>query len=204
MFKTKPRTIEMSLCDKHIKELAADKELGLSYFINKYEESLSFFAYKITRNTEATEEIVSESFFKLWQRRHKLPNADFVRSFLFLVTRNACYDYINSVQEKQIRSHEELPLDIEENRTDILMEIIYAELIEQVAAELDKLPKQQAQIFRMSYLEGMETSEICEELNTSASTVYFSRSKALVTLRKALEKKDINLYLSLIALHFLN
>lgn len=185
----------MTLCDKHINDLKNGHESGLSYFIDKYEDSLSFFAFKIIRNREATEEIVSESFFRLWQNRSTVQNPDNIRSFLFLVTRNACLDFLGSAYEKYMSNPLELSPDLHEERTDILMQIIYNELLQLISSELDKLPKKQAKVFRMSFLEGMKTEEISEVLQTSTTSIYFSRSKALSALRKSLIKRDISLIL---------
>lgn len=185
----------MTLCEKYIDELNKDKESALRYFIKKYEDSLGFYAYKLIRNREAAEEIVSEAFFRLWQNRTTMKNGDYLRSFLFLVTKNACLDFIGSSYERNMGNQVELSPYIEEQKTDALMQIIHHELLQMIAVELDNLPKKQAKIFRMSFLEGMETEEICEVLNTSTSSVYFSRSKALANLRKIFTKRGISLVL---------
>ena len=78
--------------------------------------------------------------------------------------------------------------------TDILTLIIDAELISLVVKELEKLPQQQASIFRLIYLEGLTTLEICDRLSTTSSNVYFAKSKATATLRKVFEHKDYKLY----------
>lgn len=187
----------MPLCEKNIEELKKNKESSLKYFIDKYEDSLSFYAYKIVRSKEAVEEIVSESFFRLWQNRANMKNGDYLRSFLFLVTKNACLDYLGSSYEKNMTNQIELSPYIEEKKTDALMQIIYNELLQMIALELDNLPKKQAKIFQMSFLEGMDTAEICEILGTSSSSVYFSRSKAIGNLRRVFIKRGISLVLIL-------
>ncbi|GAA4517404.1 hypothetical protein GCM10023173_17870 [Sphingobacterium thermophilum] len=66
--------------------------------------------------------------------------------------------------------------------------------MEQIIKELERLPKQQAEIFRMTYLEGKSNKEICQTLGTTLNTIYFARSKALSTLRQIFKEKDISLY----------
>ena len=181
---------------KYVDILCMGNELGLKYFIAQLGEPLHFFAFKITKNKEVSEEIVSEAFCKLWQRRETMNSYENIKSFLFLVTRNACYDHMGSAYQKKISlSHDDWTC-IESKDDDMLGQIIYVELIMQVVEELEKLPKQQADVFRMSYLEGMDTKEICDLLGTSASTVYFARSKALSTLRMIFKEKDINIYMT--------
>lgn len=190
----------MTQDSKYLQQVQLGQESGLKYFMSRYGEQLRFFAYKITKNKEVSEEVVSESFCKLWQGREKAVSVEAMKSFLYLITRNACYDYIGSSYHKTVDLGEDLLWDIVEKRTDILTHIIYTELIDQVVVELDKLPKQQADVFRMSFLEGMKTEEICKTMGTSANNVYFARSKALSVLRIAFKEKDISLYSILVTL----
>lgn len=179
---------------QHIQMLQAGDELGLQHFMNLLAEPLHFFAYSITKNKEASEEIVSESFCKLWFGRANAVSPQSVKSFLYLITRNACYDYMGSAYKKTVDLGDDQLWDKIETRTDVLTQIIYNELIEQIMSELDKLPKQQADVFRLAYLEGMDTQEICTVLGTTANSIYFARSKALSTLKLIFKNKDISLY----------
>lgn len=180
---------------KYVENLCLGHELGLQYFIAQLGESLHFFAYKITKSKEVSEEIVSESFCKLWQRREKMTSYENIKSFLFLVTRNACYDHMGSAYQKRVSLSETDWTNIEGKDTDMLAQIIYMELITQIVEELKKMPKQHSEVFRLSYLEGMDTREICDVLGTTASNVYFARSKAISTLRLIFKEKDINTYI---------
>ncbi|ERJ60908.1 RNA polymerase sigma factor [Sphingobacterium paucimobilis] len=184
---------------KYVEILCLGHEAGLQYFIAQFGEPLHFFAYKITKNREVSEEIVSESFCKLWQRKEKMETYEMVRSFLFSVTRNACYDHMGSAYQKKISLSHNDWTSIEGKEGDMLGQIIYIELIKQIIQELEKLPKKQAEIFRLSYIEGLDTEEICRVLNTTANNVYFAKSKVLNVLRQNLSKKDMGLYLTLIA-----
>lgn len=184
---------------KYLQMLQCGDEAGLRYFIIRFGDELRFFAFRITDSKEVAEEIVSEAFFKLWQRREKATSLAGVKSFLYIVTRNACYDHVGSAHQQRTVLEEETILDTVQLVPDILDQIIYTELIGQVIAELEKLPKQQAEIFRLSYLDGLETQEICEQLGTSASNVYFARSKALSRLRIAFKEKNISYYFLLVS-----
>lgn len=189
---------------KYVDTLRLGQESGLRYFMTQLGASLRFFAFQITKNKEVSEEIVSESYYKLWQDRHKVLSAEHIKSYLYLVTRNACYDFIGSSYHKSAVSEDDALLDIEEPNADLLTQIIYTELIEQIVEELNSLPKQQAEVFRMSYLEGMDTQEICDALGTTTSNVYYARSKALAALRIIFKEKDISLYSVIVLLSSLH
>lgn len=191
--------MQSPLHDNQIDLLRSGEEPALQYFMNELGESLRFFAYKITSDKDVSEEIVSEAFFKLWQGRQKVASFQSLKSFLYIVTRNACYDYTGSSLYRNRAYPDETFLSGRQNGdADILSQMIRIELISQIVMELEKLPKQQAEIFKMTYLEGKETKEISRELNTTVSNVYFARSKAIAYLKSVFKEKDFGFYLSFI------
>lgn len=182
---------------EYLTKLRHGDESGLRYFITQFADNLRFFAFKITKDKGISEEVVSETFYKFWEKRAQFHSLEHSKSFLYLVTRNACYDQTGAAYKHRITTEEYIPPELESGDLDILTKIIYVELIEQIAYELTKLPEQQAVIFHMSYLEGRDTNEICEKLGISASHVYHAKSKALASLRLIFKQKDISLYMAL-------
>src|SRR5690606_16352483 len=100
---------------------------------------------------EAAEEIVSDSFYKLWQGRENAKSVESIKAFLYISTRNACYDYSGKLKNR-VHSEEDALETLVCQNSDILTQIIYTELIQLIAQEVDKLPQQQAAVFRMTYL----------------------------------------------------
>lgn len=119
-------------------------------------EQLRFYSFKITRNKEVSEEIVSEAFCIAWQNKEKTVSVAALKSYLFLVVRNASYDYTSGYYRKNVDLGDEFLLETPEGRPDILSQIIYVEILEQIIKELERLPKQQAEIFRMTYLRSVK------------------------------------------------
>ncbi|MGN0003562.1 MAG: RNA polymerase sigma factor [Sphingobacterium composti] len=179
---------------EYLEKLKSGDEEGLRYFMSLLGEQLLFYTYKITRNREVSEEIVSESFCKLWQKKENTNSVFAMKAYLYLLARNASYDHLGTYYIKNVDLGDDIILNTPELKTDILSQIIYTELIEQIVIELDNLPKQQADVFRMVYFEGKNTDEICESLGTTANTVYFARSKAISKLRQIFKEKDISFY----------
>lgn len=181
----------MNFCDKYADMLRLGQEEGLRYCITKFGSALRFFAYKIIKNKESAEDIVSESFVKLWNNREKANSIQSIKVFLYLITRNACYDYLGAqYQQRTVLTEESILEDVEDN-FDILSKITYNELVYLISKEVEKLPSRQGEVFRMAYIEGLETEEICDNLNISSSNVYFTKSKALANIRKFLKFKGM-------------
>ena len=179
--------------DREVTNLQQGQESALCFFMDQYSHALHFHAYKFVKNKDVAREIVSDAFVKLWERRLNLDSGERIKSFLYLVTRNECLDYLKQSRNKY-QHDEEFLVGLESNEENILTKIIYTELIELIVKEIEKLPKQQGQIFQLSVLEGKETEEICNELGTTANNVYFSRSKAISTLKKVFKHKNISYY----------
>lgn len=174
------------------------KESSLQHYINVHGKSLRFFAYSIVRNKEVAEEIVSDSFFKLWKGRDRVKKEINIKAFLYLVTRNACYDYLD-LSKLSVEDDFDLGSLERAGEDDIVTKMIRIELIQLIIEEVDKLPEQQATIFKMTYLDGFSADEISRKLNTTLNNVYFARSKALSSLKINLSSRGMMPLLALIA-----
>ncbi len=155
-----------------------------------YNRPLLFFARKMIKDPEASEEIVSDSFVKLWQYRNNIQTDENLKAFLYIVTKNACRNYLKSSYNQQNFEYE-IDEGLIVSEPDIYMKILNAELVNIIHLEVSKLPKKQQLVFKMSYLEGQTTEEICDKLNISESAVFANKSRALETLRKTFKDKDI-------------
>jgi len=128
------------------------------------------------------EDIVQEVFIKIWENPVRRVSKS-LRSYLFLMVRNACIDYLRSVQvedkkkqklfEAQVLS-DSVDLDIEE---DISLKIKDA---------INELPEQCREVYQMSVYDGLKHAEIAEELDISVSSVKVQVYRAKNSLREKL------------------
>ncbi|NGM65763.1 RNA polymerase sigma factor [Sphingobacterium sp. SGR-19] len=183
----------MEASDKHISDLRKGKETALGFLMDQLADALHFFAYSFIKDKQTASEIVSDAFVKLWERRTHFEAMEPVKSFLYLVVKNACLDHLKLSRNK-FRHEEADVLEIEAPDQDILRNIIYTELVELIVNEVKKLPRQQLQVVQLSIMEGKNIQEVCDELGTTANTVYFARSKAIAALRAVLRKKKLSLH----------
>jgi RNA polymerase sigma-70 factor (ECF subfamily) len=178
----------------YFKEFKAGNQRMLEFCIQQNRASLLFFAHKFIQNETICEEIVADSFFKLWQHRIRITDLKHIQYFLFKTTKNACLNYLEKEKSSPFVCQGLEGIDQQDDR-DLQFDMIYAEFIQVLYAELDRLPTQQAQIFKLSYLEGYSTEEICILLNTTANNVFYAKSKTLSHLRRRLGNKDMLLTL---------
>lgn len=148
------------------------------------------FANNFISNEEEAEDIVAESFIKIWERRHTFEDITNIRSFLFVITRNACLDHIKSTQRKAV-SHKEFAYLVPKSEEYIQASMIKAELIQKVLDEMRNMPDAMKEIFRLMYVEGLSTAEIAKRLNITTETVRGQKARALKLVKKGFRKKGL-------------
>lgn len=183
----------------YLDELKKGKTKALNYFISSYEVKLTYFCSKYISSAETIDEIISDTFHKLWLNKKAILSVSHLENFLFKIAKNACLNSLTRSKE-----HLNVQLDVERHdRTgsdDIHREIVLAELMEILYDEIDKLPAQQAAVFRLSFLEGRNTEEICQLLGARPNAVFNAKSMAIKNLRIAFKLKGVDVLSILIML----
>ncbi|MEM6320441.1 MAG: RNA polymerase sigma-70 factor [Bacteroidota bacterium] len=133
---------------------------------------------------QATEEIVSDVFTKIWRNRANISITTKVKYYLYTAVRNQSIDYLRK-QTKQRNYKHEINRDYPSNFASPEELIIGEELRIKIEAAIEQLPPKAKHIFRKSRDEGKKYREIAEELNISIRTVETHIRRALIALRGA-------------------
>jgi len=147
-----------------------------------HHQALYYFALKFGLEKEEAEDIVAETFSKLWQGREGFDNEAHIAGFLRLTVRNAS---INLQKQKQRRSvsHTEL-LAIQPNQEeDSFRDLVETELLRQLHEVIESLPKQCKAVFKQLYFEGASTEEAAARLGISKRNVLNQKAIAIKTLQ---------------------
>lgn len=105
-----------------------------------------------------------------------------------MAAKNACLDYLKHLKRKTASQKEILYLAAT-NEEYIQSNIIKAELLQLVLLEMENMPSQMKKIFRMIYVEGMDTAEVAKALELTPDNVRVQKAKALKQVRQAFLKK---------------
>ena len=163
---------------------------ALNYIFKRHYKPLCYFAWQLTGNKPEGEDIAGEVFIKLWRRHNDFNSLQNIKAFLYIATRNACFDYLKHVQRKNA-SHEELFYLAENSEEFIQSRMAKAEVLQAILYEVETLPPVRRQIFKMIYLQDLSTNEIAQQLNITADTVRVQKARALNSLRTQVLKKGL-------------
>lgn len=150
-------------------------------------QPLCYFAERLTGSAEVAQDLVAESFIKLWQRLRDFDSLPAIKSFLYTVVRNAAYDYLKTEKRHQ-HSHEELRYLSAGNEPDVEKHIIRAEVLRAIFQAIEQLPEKYRDIVKLSLIEGRRTEEIAGLLGIAHQTVRNQKSAGVKLLKLSLFK----------------
>jgi RNA polymerase sigma-70 factor (ECF subfamily) len=173
-------------------EKPAFEEIYNDFFGVIYHLSLNYL-----HDEQVSEEIVQDSFMKLWEIHETLNDTFNIRNFLYTITKNNCLNYLRN--QKIAFKHQEnikyLEMQFNYEALEKLGNFIeFEELRNRVTSAINALPADLRETFLLSRFEELHYKEIAEKQSISVKTVEARISKVLRILR--LELKDyVNLIL---------
>ncbi|MEA1876183.1 MAG: RNA polymerase sigma-70 factor [Bacteroidota bacterium] len=154
---------------------------------------LKFHAKHFTGKDEISEDIVQDTFAHLWEIRFSFDFSGSVKTYLFQAVQNKCINYLkhNQVKEKyknfaslKIREAELFTNDFIAQQVAVLIE---KELSASIKKAIAELPGRCKATFLLSREKGLSNREISQELGISIKAVERNMTRALSSLRKALQ-----------------
>ncbi len=152
--------------------------------------ALCYYAEQLTGDKEEAEDIAVDTFLKLLHKKNDFDNLADIKSFLYRATRNACFDYLRKNKRKD-RRNRELTFLAEPDELFGDQEMIITKVLQVIYAEVENLPGQCKQVFKLLFMEGKSTAEVATEMGISTQTVLNQKSKALQSLRLSLYKEGL-------------
>ena len=143
------------------------------------------------RNEKIAEELVQDTFLKLWEIRETLNEQINIRSFLYTIAKNNCLNHLRN--QKISLKHQEnmkyLEMQFNYEALEKLGNYIqFEELRNKIDDAISKLPSEIIETFRLSRFEEFSYKEIADQQGISIKTVEARISRALRILR--VELKD--------------
>lgn len=180
-----------------IKAFKEGNEQAFKKLFDKYHQKLYAYLFRLLDSKDDAEDIVQETFIKIWEAREQFIEGYSFDAFLFKIAKNAFISFARKkVNQKVIEVKPEMFANPDSNNSDSY--VICRETREIIDTIINRLPQKRKEIFRMRRVENLSRKEIADKLGISIVTVDNQIMKANHYLKAELKKYSILTLLFLI------
>lgn len=165
---------------------AGDPE-AFRYYFDKYHSSLLKYFTRLVADKQAAEDITSDAFAKLYERRNAIVSERHLRGFLVKINKTEFQIYLRHIK---CREKIEIGFDLAENNTYIDLRENEQQrfwLYKELALAIDRLPPLKKKVVLLYFYEKKKTRFIASHLRVAEQTVRNQLTKAKVLVRKSLD-----------------
>lgn len=167
--------------------LAEGSEYAFQLVFDSYKNRVYNLALTYLKSPVLAEEIVQDTFLKLWFQRQNLANIHSLEAWIITVSKNLTINYLKKIAHEWGAKKDLIPGDERiTNGTDFKVRNAEFSVLYQKA--LDTLPTQQRTIYELARNEGLTYDVIGKKLSISPLTVKTHMARALASLRLFLKK----------------
>ncbi len=152
-----------------------------------YSANIFNLSLQILKSKVQAEEVVQETFFKLWFHREELDDAKELWPYIYVIAKRICFNQLRSLKYNQLAQQElikNMTLSVEDSVHQL------TEISNILQESVNLLPARQKQVWIMSREEGKSHKEIADELGISPNTVKNTIVQSLKTLRHTFKEAD--------------
>ena len=149
-------------------------------------DKLFRFARQFVKRDDEAEDIVQDTFLKLWVKRESLNELRNHETFAMTMIKNASID---KLRKRKTLRFEELKKDPENKHTP-LDSLTQSEAYNQVIEAMKELSQQQQMLLNLRDIEGYEYAEIAEVSGLSINNIRVNISRARNTIKEKLLKQE--------------
>jgi RNA polymerase sigma-70 factor (ECF subfamily) len=144
----------------HYDDQQAYKELFTSLYSYLYA-----FARTLVKAKEPAEEVVSDVFIRIWERRKDLEKVENLKVYLYVSTRNTAFNYLEKQKRNATNSIEDYQAEFTSVYFDPEQLLITADMLALIQRAIDELPPKCKIIFKLVKEDGLKYRDVAEILN---------------------------------------
>ncbi|WP_316790445.1 RNA polymerase sigma-70 factor [Pedobacter frigoris] len=175
-----------------LKQISEGDEQAFGVFFYHYLPVLKQFSLKFTKSEHAAEEIIQDTFLRIWLNREKLEGIENAKAYLYKYASNECLNYLRK-ELKKAKAIDQFATDYPEQSNVTIETLNLNEINVMIGKAVESLPDQRRRIFQMSRTEGMTIPDIAESLRLSPNTVKNALVISLKSVREHLNKHGVTL-----------
>lgn len=164
----------------------SDQEAFKKLFHTFYGKLLGLARYYVHSN-ELAEEVVSDVFVKVWDKRKKLAGVKKMESYLYILVKNHALNQIRSSAGHQFMTIDKVDLEIRVAARNPEEQLLSKEMMSVFEGSVSSLPAKCNLVYRMVKDDGMSYKETSKLLNISVKMVEKHIGTALRRIRNDMD-----------------
>ena len=173
--------------DKLLERIANDDQGAFARLVERHADRGFALALRILKNADDADDVVQDSFLKLWthRKRMEIGRAKF-STWLYRVITNRCID----LRRKPVMDDLDAAPEMADGADDAPTQMHRASMNSLLESALAKLPDQQRIAVILSYHESMSNAEIAEVMETTVMAVESLLKRGRQHLRRHLSQAE--------------
>jgi len=160
---------------------------AIRIIFGEYYATMVQYGNQLINNREEVNEIVVSTFIKLITMRRNFRSMADIKAFLLVTVRNACYDYLTSLDLGQPPLKDIFTLsDLMPANSSGTPAFFTSEMLLNLYEGINKLTGQCAEVFKCYFYNKMSTAGIAHQLGIPASKVRVQKAKAVRILKSCI------------------
>jgi RNA polymerase sigma-70 factor (family 1) len=147
---------------------------------------LKQFAYSILKSTEESEELVSDVFIRIWEKRDQLTTIESPLLYFYTTAKNLAFTRINKQKRQQSFAAEDWLVQMNSIYFDPEQLMMTEEMVRQIKQAVNDLPPRCRLIFKLIKEDGLKYKEVAELLHLSVKTIEAQMAIALRRIGKCM------------------
>lgn len=151
-----------------------------------YHQKLYRIVYHMVQDKNDAEDILQETYIKLWHKRNDFESINNTESYAVAVVKNTCLDFLKKAKTRTLQLCDiELP-----EKSSMSVYIENQDKLNHVQILMERLPVQQQQVMRLKHWENLSDEEIEQVTGLSRGNIKVILSRARKTIRELFLKLE--------------
>jgi len=170
-----------------VHRIAAGDQTAFRIIYDRFRRKIYTFSLKMLKSELLAEEVVQETFLKIWQLGDDLVKITHLEAYMVTLARNRALDMLRRL-ELENKAGRNTARDWKEAHNETEEQILLNDTRQILLAGIECLPPQQKLVYQLCHQEGLKYEEAAARLNLSPLTVKKHMQLALQFLRNYIAK----------------